>query len=335
VGWLIGLVGAVALGALGNLAYDLIKRPSTRLPGFVRRRKSLPADVRGHDPAEQGLHHVLSWSKKRPLLPHNLETRLIGKLDRPHVLDVPEWHEEVAAQRRRGTAGRNCYLVSLDVDHGEHPDAHRCRMVLAESDYAQCLANYEVSRQNPTLAAKVAALLDRDMYPLLDSCPPTLFFASIVVISSNGQLLLLRRSSSVRTDAQTWSVGINETMKYDDEPGREEDLFALARRGLREEVGLEEEDYGAVVPTWLGWSDPDCAFVAVALVRTRLSEAEIDERRSHCHSVYEHDATAWLPLNRKTVSTIVRNEPSPDGGRAWIYLAPLVISEAWRCHDLA
>jgi hypothetical protein len=334
VGWLYGLIGAVALGAMGNLAYDLVRRPSRRLPAVLRQRRLLPDDVRGYDPAPAGLHHVVSWSKRRPLSPQNLETRLVGKLDRPHVLDTREWRDEVAAQKRRGTAGRNCYLVALDIDHHEHANAHKCRMTLAESDYAECLANYEIVRRDPTMAAKVLTLLAGDMDPLLAQGPPTSFFSSVAIISPNDRVLALRRSTSVRTGAQKWSIGINETMKYDDEPGREEDLFSLVRRGLKEEVGLESNEYGPIVPTWLGWSEPACSFVAIATVRTRVSEAEVDLRRGTCHSVYEHDAAQWIPLNRGTVTKIVRNESSPDSRNPWLYLAPLVISEVWRCRDM-
>jgi hypothetical protein len=330
VSWLLSLLGAVALGALGNLAYEILKRPSSRVSALLRR--SRPA--RDYDPGSDGLLHVLSWSRRRPLLEKNLETELVGRLPRSHVFDVPEWQAEVAAQKARGSAGRNCYLVGLDVDHHEHPGAHVCRMRIAESDYAECMANYVTMRGGSVLAERMADLHRADIEPLLLQGPPTLFFASIVVVSPRGRVLALRRSASVRTDARKWSIGINETMKYEDEPGREEDLFALARRGLREELGLTEDDYGRIAPTWLGWSDPDCCFVGVMIVRTNISESEVEERRGSCHSVYEHDASSWLDLDRSTIKSIVAGKGTPDGKNAWLYLAPLVISETWRCLDL-
>jgi len=143
-------------------------------------------------------------------------------------------------------------------------------------------------------AKRLTDALDAGSSYLLGVVPPTLLFVSVVVLSRTGKFLVLRRSSIVYTGQNKWTVGINETMKYDDEPGRQEDLFGLVRRGLREEVGLDASTYGDIAITWLGWSNPAAGFVGVALVRTSLSEAEVDQLRNACHSVYEHDMTAWL-----------------------------------------
>ena len=53
--------------------------------------------------------------------------------------------------------------------------------------------------------------------------------------------------------------------------------------------------------------------------------------RAQCHSVYEHDAVAWWPLNRSTAASVITGGRSPDDCNAWIHLAPLLARELWRC----
>jgi hypothetical protein len=327
--WWLGVIGALVLGAAGNLTYDLVKHQSLRLPKLVRWRQQLPADVRSFDSITMGLHPIVTWSRKRRLDENRVRTSYAGRRHDTHVFDRPEWHAAVERERRKGTAGRTAYLTRIDIDHGEHPAAFSAGFVITESDYAECMATLEIARNGG--AVELTSALRAGLDNFLDVVPPTLFFVSVGVLAKSGRLLCLRRSVGVRTAPGMWSIGINETMKYEVEPGREEDLFALVRRGLREELGLEPDDYGKITVTWLGWSAIASGFYAVAFVRARLDEAEIEDRRLHCHSVYEHDLTAWLSLTKKEITKVIRGGPSPDGVHPWITeLSPVVAAEAWR-----
>lgn len=330
--WLLGILGALVLGAAGNLTYDLVKYQSLRLPRVLRWHRELPADVRSFDSTSLGLHPIVTWSRKRPLDEYKARTSYIGRRDGAHIFDRPEWHTAVERERVKGTAGGTAYLTRIDIDHGEHPGAFSAGFVIAESDYAECMATLEIARKGG--AAELTTALQSGLDNFLEVVPPTLFFASVGVLARSGRLLCVRRSVGVRTAPGMWSIGINETMKYEVEPGREEDLFALIRRGLREELGLEPDDYGKITVTWLGWSAVAAGFYAVAFVRARLDEAEIENRRLQCHSVYEHDLTAWLPLTKKEITKVIRGGASPDGVHPWITeLSPVVAAEAWRFRD--
>lgn len=118
-------------------------------------------------------------------------------------------------------------------------------------------------------------------------------------------------------------------MKYNDEPGQEEDFFGLVHRGLKEELGLDPSDYGEATITWLGWSAHAAGFAVVAIVRSCLPAAEIDRRRGGCHSVYEHDHAAWLRPNRRTISDILVGRGAPDHG-TWVPHTKLIVTELWR-----
>lgn len=327
--WLLGIIGALILGAAGNFTYELVKHETLLLPKILRRRWVLPADVRSLDPATLGLHPFVTWSRTRRLDEAKLRSSYIGRQSATHLFDRPEWHAAVERERRKGTAGRTAYLAGMDIDHGEHPAAFGAGFVVAESDYAECMATLEIARNGGT--GELMSALRTGLDNFLTVVPPTLFFATVVVLAKSGRILCLRRSVGVRTDAGLWSIGINETMKYEAEPGREENIFTLVRRGMREELGLDPDDYGKITVTWLGWSTADSAFYAIAIVRARLDEVEIEDRRLQCHSVYEHDLTAWIPFTKKEIANVIRGGPSPDGSKPWIAaLSPVVAAEAWR-----
>jgi hypothetical protein len=335
VPWLLGVLAAILLGVVTNLVYDLAKYGSVRLPRFLRQCGALPRSARAHDVTDDGVYPLVTWSAGRPLTAARLEASFVGKSRRPHILDVPEWHARVSLLQAQGEAGRTAYPIRIGVDHGEHDGAHRFRMTVAESDYAESLATMQILHENTSLDHRLHTALTAGLDRFLAVVPPTSLTASIGVISAGSRFLLLRRSLSVRTFQAQWTVGVNETMKYHDEPGASEDLFALCRRAMQEELGLTPDDYGPIVVSWFGWSRPATSFLVVATVRSKLSETEIERRRGQCHSVYEHDMVAWRRLSRRHVASVINGGPCPDGTNRWSYLAPLVVQEMWRCHHLA
>jgi hypothetical protein len=286
--------------------------------------------ARAHDFEKDGLFPLITWSAARRLTPATLATDYEGRLKRNHLFDTKEWSDEAARQKANGAQGSTAYISRLTVDHGEYRGAHVCKTGIAESDYAECMATTSLGRNDPEAAERVDAALQSGIDAFLAVVPPTMVSACVSVVDKRGRLLLLRRSLAVRTFPAQWTVGINETMKYNDEPGASEDFFALVKRGLHEELGLLPGDYGPITIGWLGWSAPAACFCLVASVRSRLDGAEIDVRREACHSVYEHDKAAWLPFTKRTVSSIVEGGACPDGSLRWSYLAPLVAREAWR-----
>ncbi|MER7756070.1 NUDIX domain-containing protein [Kitasatospora sp. NPDC097643] len=328
--WLLGIGGALLLGVVTNVVYDVAKYGGSRLPVARARRASLSAGARAHDVADDGLFPLITWSAERPLRPATLRTEFAGRVVRPHVLDPVGWGGEVARQRAAGAAGSTAYVSALTVDHGEHGGARVCGVRIAESDYAECMATTRLGREDPEAARRLREALDLGLTGFVAVAPPTMVSACVVVRDRAGRLLLLRRSLAVTTFPAQWTVGINETMKYRDEPGAAEDFYALVHRGLQEELGLAPEDVGPVVIGWLGWSAPASCYTLVATVRARLGAAEIDLRREACHSGYEHDMAAWVPFTRRTVSALVEGGLCPDGSRRWSYLVPLVAREAWR-----
>ncbi|MDR7279246.1 hypothetical protein [Catenuloplanes atrovinosus] len=136
MGWIIASMGAVLLGVITNLVYDLIKRGSITLPSRLERRL-LPAPARDHDPAAEGLIPLVTWSRDRRLTPDALVTTFAGRRDRPHLMSGTEWDAATAEFAAAGRAGRTAYLSALEVDTREHERAQRFRVSIAEGDYPE------------------------------------------------------------------------------------------------------------------------------------------------------------------------------------------------------
>lgn len=332
--WLLGAAGALLLGFVTNLVYDLVKHRGSRLPWTARVRRRLTAQARAHDFQEDGLFALVTWSAARPLRRARLRTTYRADAPRDHLFDDDGWRAEVAAQEAAGAYGNTAYLSRLTVDHGEHEDARFCEMEIAQSSYAECMATMSYASSRPEAGRALKEALERGVHEFVPRVPPTMLSVCVAVVDENDRMLLLRRSLAVRTFQAQWTVGINETMKYNDEPGASEDLLFLVARGLQEELGVAPSEYGPIAVSWLGWSTPASCFCAVASVRIRLDRAEIDARRQDCHSVYEHDMSAWIPLSPATVSRVITGAPCPDGSTRWSYLAPLVAHELLRSRPL-
>jgi hypothetical protein len=328
--WWLGIGGALFLGFLTNLIYDFAKHGRSRITLNLRPSDRLSTQAREHDFESDGLFMLITWSRARPLWPRRLVTGYQGRPRRDHLFDTDAWRAEVIRHEESGAYGSTAYISRLTVDHGEHRDAQVCEVDLAESTYAECLATKTLAESDLAAGALVRQTLGDGLDAFIARVPPTMVSAGISVVDRNGRLLLLRRSLAVRTFQAQWTVGINESMKYNDEPGAAEDFFALIERGLQEVLGLLPGDYAQPVVSWLGWSVPASCFCLFAAVRAHLDSAEIDARREASHSVYEHDMVHWLPLNARTISAIITGGLCPDGSLRWSYLAPLAALELWR-----
>lgn len=136
MGWVLATAGAILLGVLTNLVYDMVKHGTVRLPAMLDRR-SLPRAVREHDPRAQTLTPFVTWSKERPLTPATLRTSFAGRLGRDHLLSGASWDRQVESLERGGDRGATGYVGHIEVDNGEHPAARYLIVTIAESRYAE------------------------------------------------------------------------------------------------------------------------------------------------------------------------------------------------------
>jgi hypothetical protein len=114
-------------------------------------------------------------------------------------------------------------------------------------------------------------------------------------------------------------------------PGEQiESLFDLGERCLREEVGLEPEDYGSIHVSWVGYYAPTLEVKVFAHVRTVLPESAIEARLATAHSLYEIADLCWLPLDQGQLTELIKSWRGDALGRRWSDSVPLAAQELWR-----
>lgn len=325
--WVGGVLGTALIGWIAVEIVQAFRRRGLQL---VRARGTARGAVR-HDPRDSGFLELITWSRERPLIAERLQFR--GRGGPGDLIEPSAWNAFLDDPQFADLAGMTAYPIAIGVDHHESADDRDLKLTIARSEYAQAIAIGKFADAHPEVRDQVKTrLAERGIEAFVASMPPTSLSMNVNVVSRSGGMLVLRRSGAVRTFRNQWSVGINETMKYSEEPGNTEGLLQLCHRALAEELGLRPEDYGKPMVSLLGFSLPAMCYGAFATVHlaSGLSEEDVLERRLDCHSIYEHDRTEWLPLRPHVIDGIVAGGNGPDGESPWIYFAGLSAREAWR-----
>ncbi|WP_427921258.1 hypothetical protein [Streptomyces sp. cg40] len=124
----------------------------------------------------------------------------------------------------------------------EQPEIH---LRLRPTDYYTFLAAQQLDRRLADGTTPRSRYLDPDD-PL--SAPAFLqcsFAVNIAVVTADDILIVTQRSNRVRMASGVWNSSVNEGMsRHIDSSGRSApDLYAVARRGMREELAIEPHEY--------------------------------------------------------------------------------------------
>jgi hypothetical protein len=174
---------------------------------------------------------------------------------------------------------------------------------------------------------------------------------NVSVLDASGRMLALRRSSATHDTNNVWTLGGCETLRRGSDAGGQRDLplelDELARKCLRKELGLGEDDYGPVSISCVGvnfwsprpgavWSDPSWPGANVrvhAQVRSHLECHEIWDRVRTGPDVFEHDRYAAIDSTPDAMVNIINSvlTGQPDShGRVWVQFAALAAQELYR-----
>lgn len=241
------------------------------------------------------------------------------------------------------SSGEILYFAGFRLDYRESDDTQYCKVRQAESRYPEVLAVERLRIRRPELFKACDEAIERDIKQYLFSPVPSSVAVNLVVVSSDGsELLSVERSAATDSAAGWWTVGVFETMKRSDpnRPGSPESLYGLAARGLNEELGLNQNDYGKIVISWVGLLRPILRGHVVAIVQLKISREDAFARLRAAHSSYEHSAIDWLPLHPRIVRSFIRANRQTNPGRVgstirinqriWIEQSRLAVLEAWR-----
>ncbi|MFH9012922.1 hypothetical protein ACH4C6_16210 [Streptomyces sp. NPDC017943] len=167
--------------------------------------------------------------------------------------DMAGWREEIEAESVRLRAegrtplwnGSRYAVESFDVSRtalDEQPEIH---LRLRPTDYYTFLAAQQLDRRLADGTTPRTRYLDPDdplRAPAFLHCS---FAVNIAVVTADDMLVVSRRSDRVRMAPGVWNSSVNEGLsRHIDSSGRSApDLHGVARRGMREELAIEPNEY--------------------------------------------------------------------------------------------
>lgn len=141
---------------------------------------------------------------------------------------------------------------------------------------------------------------------------PNKVVVHILVVTGDGKMLLMQRSRYVKFQNAQWSATFEEQMQgdsFDETTGAvvrgDQDFFATAVRGVREELGMEIDRHSI---TFLGISSEyeNLAYnvVGVAMLDA-YADAIISSWKLNAPDIAEHSRIVAIPFNPKEVSRLI------------------------------
>jgi hypothetical protein len=327
---IISFGGGVLTGLLTNVIWDQRYRFTRRFQMLTKREP----DVLGFSSQSVDLYPINRWTYSHQLHRSRLSMTVAPQRPRQRWVDEIVW-KQLVEEFARANAGDIAYLIDFAIDHRESERANIFHYTVAPCDYSEHLATVQYLKSHTDAQSRIRqALRSGSILEFARTAPPSSIKINVAVLNANARWLAVQRSGSVQTKSGLWTVGPNETMKLSRAiaPGtRTEDLFGLAERCLREELGLEPADYREVNVSWMGYEAETACVKVFAQVATRLSELEIAECIASAHSLFEMQDYLWLPLRRRAIMDIIARWDSGDSsGRLWSSSAPLALQELWR-----
>jgi len=142
-------------------------------------------------------------------------------------------------ENRRMWNGINLALVRADVSRDSITEVAQLTMTFCETEYARHLA---LSKIWENLPIEKRRGLNGNLLREVDSELSTSFGLNCTVETHDGQVLLTKRSVFTYGGNEKWHISFNEGLsKMDRQPGARLDLYRAFARGLREEIGIEEQ----------------------------------------------------------------------------------------------
>ncbi|MFC9329152.1 toll/interleukin-1 receptor domain-containing protein [Kitasatospora sp. NPDC057015] len=266
---------------------------------------------------------------QQPLTPQRVRVEV-----EPAFVELPDdmvpWYEEIRTEqeqrRARGLPHRwngNSYAVSgLSIGRTPTDESPDLCLRLQQADYYTFLATQQLDRVLPdgtTPRSRYLDGIDPEDAPAFLSCS---FGINVAVVTSDNHLVVSRRSGRVGSLPGLWSSSANEALSRDlDSQGRTPpDLFRVARRGLEEELSIQQHECSMEL-MFFGIDVQLQQWGAGFLARLRtVTAAQLQERRSQgVPDRWEHDHHEFVPFTVKDVVGYLLREDRRD---AWTPIAP-------------
>ncbi|MFJ1699531.1 translation initiation factor 2 [Streptomyces sp. NPDC088252] len=262
-------------------------------------------------------YHVYEGDGTRPIQEDNVRVYF----DPDTFVHVPEevlrWRQEIEDEQRTqavsGAARRwnhpRFALETIAVTRSDEYEDPIVELRFSPTDYFTFLASQQLDRSLEE--GEGAGLTLREHY--LDGADPVTvngFLSSsfgvnvIVIMGKDNKMLFSRRSATVGGNADRWNSSANEGLsgKHDLKDGVP-DLFGAARRALREELAVQEEDISGMELLSFGLDTRRHQWAGCfRAVLADLGEDDLRDRWSHgVEDKWEHSEYAFVPAEPEAV----------------------------------
>jgi len=355
--YIVTFVGGVATSLLATFIWERM--------GKSRRHRRITRTGRQallYEPNSDGWFRVAGWSPDKPLSEQNLKVKVSRRRPPFGWVQPAVWRENLQIAREQ-FSGHCGYVTDCEgVDWRESEQSQRLVVTISACDYAEGIATWESLRSDGHARDQVAVALTEDPLAFIRTAPPCPLAVNIGVLNHDGRKFLgLLRSATVATGRNIWTVGPCETLTIADHasPGsKQEDFFALTRRGLQEELGLSVGDCGPISISWFGYFASDAHPWIFAQVRVLIPDEAVLEKWQNCHSTDEAVRGSWLPFDKETIRGIINGKREVGTGEGaqskdrlieavdnvlvehtaakgrWIIHAPHAANELWRMQSV-
>jgi hypothetical protein len=300
----------------------------------------VPSDLPPFDVSSIDFIELLTWNASRQLSPLRFETVQISKKPPQEWVDQLALEQVLERVKSRREYGAACSLASFSSND---PLSLSLELKVVRDSYAHYVAIREYLRDEQRMAQVRAYAQEHPVEQLIAHSPLSVIAVNVTVLAE-GEILLMRRSNAVSTFRGYWQAGPHKSLGFRSD-GRPESVFELAHRALKEEVGLEPEDYGHnIVFSWFGMYLREATPYFFAHISTPLSKQEVERRIVDATSAYETadggQRVDWFPLTVDSVEIVTdtwRNDPNGEVdalGRRYLPHAAVSLRQMTRVLDL-
>ncbi|WP_405812658.1 hypothetical protein OG241_50130 [Streptomyces sp. NBC_01390] len=279
------------------------------------------------DSEDLGFFRISTWNPARPMVEDrnvapieivDWATELTRHGQREDWIRDHKLFDRLLAEAQAEGMGSPCpALVSYEVDDREQdPRSEQLHLKVSRSVYSRHVAlrnymradkaAYEAIR-NRILHGKYTNGRQEGLRRIIRSAPRSNIAINVTVQSRTGTLMVIGRPTGQRVWADFHQAGAHETMNW---PAPQEDVewwFKLARRALKEEIGLTDRSdyYDHIVFSWFGFYALEASAYFFAHVRTRLSEQQLVDAVRASSGRIEADTVTWIPVTAESRDSVI------------------------------
>ncbi|MGW0467991.1 hypothetical protein ACWDX6_22425 [Streptomyces sp. NPDC003027] len=333
-----GVVGAILGVVFATLfqqwTQDVWFRIRRRSAGVVRSLTFRERQGRAWSTFSLGPLHtsalIVEGDGDRAIAPESIHVQVLdGEIALPE--EMAGWRDEIEAEEARASAagerapvwnGPRYAVESLEVSRTALDERSEVHLRLRPTDYYTFLAAQQLDRRLPDGSTPRSRYLDPEEPLTAPAFLQCSFGVNIAVVTSDHLLVVSRRSDRVRMAPGVWNSSVNEGLsRHIDSAGRNApDLYAVARRGMREEMSLEPHEYTLSLLAFVldvdkrHWSAHFYARLGDMTgdqLQSRLSRGVADR--------WEHQSIEYVPFRSADVARYLLR---PDRIHRWAPVAP-------------